>query len=84
MDGIEIYLEKFKKIKPPDGEIRRALVSLLSRKFGIEVKPESVKVSRGRIYVDADPVVKSQIYLNMESIVSELGGVAPERGSSVI
>ena len=84
MSGIEIYLEKFKKIKPPDDSLKRAFVSLLSEKFGIKIELEDIKISRGRIYVDADPMVKSRIYVNMESILSELGRVLQNGEKSVI
>ena len=84
MDGIEIYLKRFEKIKPPDDFLRNTLVSLLSEKFGIKIKPEAVKVSHGRIYVNADPIAKSGIYMNMEKISAELGRTLEEDDRTII
>lgn len=74
-------LKKYKDILPSDKIIKDALISVLFE-FGIELKKENIKISRGIVYIRSDFTTKSKIFMNkieiMKSIKKILGKKTPK------
>ncbi|TSD03167.1 MAG: hypothetical protein Athens071416_228 [Parcubacteria group bacterium Athens0714_16] len=69
--NISVLLEKYKNILPGDGVVKDALISVLSI-FGIELKKENIKISRGLVYINCDFTTKSKIFVNKIEIMRSL------------
>lgn len=69
--NISDLLDKYKNILPSDRIIKNALVSVSSG-FGIELKKENIKISRGVVYINSDFITKSKIFVNKIEIMKGL------------
>ncbi|MBU3968988.1 hypothetical protein KJ991_02110 [Patescibacteria group bacterium] len=69
--NISDLLDKYKNILPSDRIIKDALVSVSSG-FGIELKKENIKISRGVVYINSDFITKSKIFVNKIEIMKGL------------
>lgn len=72
---MEIPIEKILKgyeIKAPERIIRQQIIDVLDDVLGVELDMESVSYNKGRIYIDADPLLRSQIQIKKEEILNKL------------
>ncbi|MFA6006564.1 MAG: hypothetical protein WC764_02445 [Candidatus Paceibacterota bacterium] len=72
LQGIRNLVSKYDKLTTPDKEVREALIALCERFAGVEIPMGSIKIIRGVAQMRVSPVVKNQILLNQEKILSNL------------
>ncbi len=68
---IDKILEKY-TVSAPDRSVRQKAVSVISDVVGVSVSFESVSYQNGRIHVDASPLLRSQLHIHKEVILSSL------------
>jgi hypothetical protein len=72
MDGIKLYLERFKNLLPPDDQLKTLLVEIIKEECGVSLEKKSITVSRWSVFVKAPAAAKSEIYLHREQILERL------------
>lgn len=68
---IDKILEKY-TVSAPDRSVRKQAVSVIEDVIGVSVPFESVTYQNGKIRVDASPLLRSQINIHKEDILSQL------------
>lgn len=72
MFNINIYLNKFKDIIPPDKFIKDEFVSTVKSVVGVVIKKDDINIINGNVFVSTDPIVKNEIFLKKRNVISEL------------
>ena len=75
MNSIGGFLERYKNFVPPPLIAARAVRDAIQRTLGIEVREDSVHVSRGRASVGTSALEKTEILLNKEKILAQANTV---------
>lgn len=66
------FLERFKKLRPPDETVRLAVIALMGEYCKGDVSLAEVTVKNGTVFVVADPALKSELFLKKRKILGEL------------
>ncbi len=74
MKSIGNFFEKFKKIISDSEEGKKVLAEAIHGETGINISLEKIKIKDKIAYVSTSPVVKSEIVLKKEKILSRLAG----------
>lgn len=78
---IDSYLERLRNITPPDEAVRSSAQKIIAEVAGLKLSKESISLRRGVLYIQAGPVVKSEIFLKKQKIIrrfsESLGKSAP-------
>lgn len=73
MQNISAYLEKFKKLTPPDDSLRTKIVQIISDLFEEEIKKEDVRLRNGIVFMSIkNSKLKSEIFLKKRKILEEI------------
>jgi len=72
MDGIKLYLERFKKLLPPDDQLKTLLVGIIEEECKVVLDKKDLAVSNWSIFIKAPAAAKSEIYLHREQILERL------------
>lgn len=72
LSSISAHIGKYEKLASPDKEAREALSALAERFAGVEVSIANIKIMRGTAQFRVSPVVKNQLLLNQEKILTHL------------
>lgn len=71
--GIEKYLNKFKKFKPPRKFLQDEVVNIIQQNFGIFIEANEIKEAGGILYFKIkNPVLKNEIFINKDKILEKL------------
>jgi hypothetical protein len=84
MEKVDLFLEKFKDISPPDESVKKEAVSIIHDVTGIELDTKQITVSRNQLRLEISPTLKSRIYMNKESIIERLSNTLHEEKISDI
>ncbi len=72
MLGIAEYLKKFANFTTPAQSAKRAVAKAVNEKFLTSLSEEDVTMRDGGAFVKASGVLKSEIALNKENLLSEV------------
>jgi len=72
LDQISGYLSKYKRITPPDEHIRKMTAEIIERECGFDVRPQSIRVHGNTIFIKAEPLLRTEIFLKKEKILEKL------------
>ncbi len=72
LSSISAHIGKYEKLASPDKEVREALSALAERFAGVEVSVGAIKIVRSTAQFKVSPVVKNQLLLNQEKILTHL------------
>jgi len=72
MLNISKYLEKFKKITPPERFIRELFIRVVFETTNITLKDTDIKVQGNIVYTTPHPVVKNELFLQKNIILEKL------------
>lgn len=70
MKKVSEYLTLFRKLTPPHRAIKRSTTQIIKQQLGITLSEHDVGVRAGIVYVSAPSVLKSEISLNKERLVT--------------
>lgn len=71
---ISELLSRYKDILPSDKIIKDAVI-YVSSNFGVDLKKENIKISRGVVYINSDFITKSKLFVNKIGIMRELKNI---------
>lgn len=80
MFNIRDYLQKFQSLTSREGEVRDAVVAVISSQCGADLDREHVRFYNKCVFITAHPLVKNEIHLQKKRILALLN----ERTSSVV
>jgi len=72
MKQISLLLDKYKRFGFKDQFVKETLIALIKEKFGDELKRENIDIKDGNLNIKVSGPLKSEIFLNKESIREEL------------
>lgn len=72
MKLLSSFLERYKRITPPDIVIRDSVVVLFSNKLSYVITREDVEVRGRKVFVKCPSLIKNEIMLNKKELISEL------------
>lgn len=70
MKKIDLLLDKFADITPPEGIVKEVVISAVADVAGVSIGKEQVEVSNDRIRIDVSSTIKSHIHIKKEQILS--------------
>lgn len=72
MFSLNIFLEKFKNITPPDEAIRLLLAEMVKEETGIEVSKKNISIRNNIAYIKTTPIYKNEIYIQKGKIILKI------------
>ncbi len=72
MKTINLFLEKFKKLKVPDESVRKEFVKIVNNKYSLNIEFKDVKIQNNTIFFKAASVLKQEIYFDKREILDTL------------
>lgn len=72
MDLISTLLGKFRKLYPPEAVVRNATLESLQSLNGFELNPSAIKIQHGVIFIDANPLIKSELMLYKKELLARV------------
>jgi hypothetical protein len=69
---IQFFLEKYKKLAPPDDTVRSEFVRVAEKLIGVQIPKKDVSVRNGTLYVKASPALKSELFMRRRIITKEM------------
>jgi hypothetical protein len=74
-------LNKYRQLTPPDSHLKSVVIETIHQYVGVEVKPNQIKFKGKNVFIQASPIIKSEILLKQNLIIkklnSELQGLSP-------
>jgi|GEM_PF-895862 len=72
MNIISTFLERFKKLSPPQSIIKTAFINAVRSQFKIEVLPEQVRIQRDTIFFQGNPLFKTEMTLKKKELLAKI------------
>ena len=72
MLNISKYLEKFKKITPPERFVREVFIRIVQETTNITLKDTDVQIQGNTIYITPHPLIKNEIFLQKSVLLEKL------------
>lgn len=60
---ISNFLEKFLKLDENNSLKRIAVLKIIKKETGVELKKENIKIEREKIKVKSNPIIRNQIFM---------------------
>ena len=70
MQSLSLLLERYKHLKPHGSEVRSVLSEVIEEECGIPVSCDQIRYRNTVAYISAPSVLKSEILLQKESILT--------------
>lgn len=83
MKKANLFLEKFKKIVPPDDALRKSVATVVSKVLGRVITKAQVRIFRGSAFVDVTSVQKNKLRMSRREILDEIAESVGERLSDI-
>jgi len=73
IQNIKNFLDRFKKITPPNLSIRKAVISSVKKETGLLVGEEEVSFNskNGTVYIEKEGHLKNTLFIKKERIIKE-------------
>lgn len=76
---IKNFLEKFKKIIFLGDEINKKIIEIIKKNTSFNLELDMIKIKGDIIYIKSSPMLRSEILIHKESILSELSKTITDR-----
>ncbi|MBI2099772.1 MAG: hypothetical protein HYT48_00320 [Candidatus Vogelbacteria bacterium] len=73
MKEVGLFLGKFRDLKVADADLKQDLSDIIFNQLGIKLKPSDFNLSGDVVYLQAAPIIKSEILINRVKILAALG-----------
>ena len=70
--NIKSFLERFKKLVPPQKKIKDFFIFQLEHIYNIEIAPQHVRLVQNNIYVRTTPIRKTEILKKKKEIIASI------------
>jgi hypothetical protein len=84
MQSISFYLEKFKTLGKSESFLKQTLIRIIEDQLHVTIPVEHVTLRGEQIFIQASPVVKSEIFMKKETIQTRLQGELSSHSSKDI
>jgi hypothetical protein len=71
--------DRFKNLQLPDETLRRLASEIITRECGVTIPIEKISIQNGVLSVDANPRVRSEVFMRRDAILDQLRAVCKER-----
>ena len=71
-DSITSFLDRFKKITPPDEFVRKTAVEILREVIGVKLSISHISIEGGILHIRNNSFIKSEVFLHKEQILQLL------------
>lgn len=75
---IKDYLGKFKDLLFSKEEIYRIISRAIENNVGIKIENKNIKIKTPNVYIKASPLVRSEIMMKKDKIISDINKISPE------
>ena len=75
---INITLEKYKKITPPDEFVRTSVAEVIHRLVGVDIPIKDISMRRAVVYIRTKPIFKNEIYIKKRDILNAINVQCPQ------
>lgn len=72
MFNISIYLDKFKDLDLKSSSLKKIITDSISKFVKINIDKNNIKIKNKIIYLNVNPVVKNELFINKISIINDL------------
>jgi hypothetical protein len=72
MESISIYLEKFKDFGLKEQLLKETICEILDKEYSVSVNNKDIELRNGEMIIKVSGVEKSELYINKESIISDI------------
>ncbi len=72
MFNLDKFLDKFKKLKPPDDEIKTNLIIIIKNKINFSINRKDISFKNNIIYIKTKSIIKNEIFINKYKILNLL------------
>ena len=69
---INLFLDKFKKILSQGENSKALIVEIISKKISFQIEPQQIKIKGSVIHINGSPMLRNEILMKKEGILSEL------------
>lgn len=69
IEKINLFLNKFKNIVPPERFIKREIVGVVKEIVGVVLHENNLKLKRNVVYISTQAVIKSEVFLHKKEIL---------------
>lgn len=73
MFNIAIYLDKFKNIESESLIFKKNIILCLESVLKINIDKKNIKINNKIVYLNVNPILKSEIFINKKRIIKDLG-----------
>ena len=77
MLSISSFLEKFTKILNTSTLVRGFLIDIIKKEINYDIDVKNIKVQNGIVYLNERPIIKNEIFMKKNKILSELNQLIP-------
>lgn len=81
---IEQFLDKFKKLLSKSEAVTGIIASVIEKKTKASVTPQMIKIQGTTIVVQGSPMLRSEVILHTQEIITELAVIIPDRHFTAI
>ena len=72
MKNLEFFLEKFKKLTPPDDVVRSAVARAIHEVMGVEIGKEHISLKHDTVHVNSSPAFKQEMRMKRELLLAKI------------
>lgn len=72
MFNLDKFLDKFKKLKPPDDEIKTNLIIIIKNEINFSINRKDISFNNNIIYIKTKSIIKNEIFINKYKILNLL------------
>lgn len=76
-EGIGGYLDKFKKITPPNKKIKATAINVIENLSTIKLKKEQIKINNNILFINTEPIIKNEVFIKKTDIIKKLNKSLP-------
>ena len=78
MEAIKLHLEKFRRLSPPDDELKTLLLTAIKEELGATLDKKAISFQGLTVFLRAPAALKAEIYLHQEAILERLHHLASQ------
>lgn len=76
--NINLFLEKFKNLTPPDDFLRVQIVEAAREVAGVAIRKEDVRIQNRIVFITTTPIAKNELYIKKTALLERLKTLAPK------
>ena len=78
MEAIKLHLEKFRRLRPPDDELKTFLLAAIKEELGATLNKKAISFQGRTVFLRAPSALKAEVYLHQEAILERLHHLASQ------